>query len=74
MNETNQRQLGSEDSGQFHTELAGRLCPIVERLSAEYRQAVVLVDLEGLTQREAVAQLGLSLSGMKSRVQRGGVN
>jgi RNA polymerase sigma-70 factor (ECF subfamily) len=44
---------------------------MIERLPEEYRQAVVLVDLEGLTQREAAAQLGLSLSGMKSRVQRG---
>jgi RNA polymerase sigma-70 factor (ECF subfamily) len=44
---------------------------MIERLSGEYRQAVLLIDLEGLTQQEAAAQLGLSLSGMKSRVQRG---
>ena len=61
----------SEDSGQLHTELAGCLRPMIERLSGEYRQAVVLVDLEGITQQAAAAQLGLSLSGMKSRVQRG---
>ncbi len=64
-------QVSSEDSGQLHTELAGCLRPMIERLSGEYRQAVVLVDLEGLTHQEAAAQLGLSLSGMKSRVQRG---
>lgn len=61
----------SEDLGQLRTELAGCLRPMIERLSEEYRQAVILVDLEGLTQQEAAAQLGLSLSGMKSRVQRG---
>jgi RNA polymerase sigma-70 factor, ECF subfamily len=61
----------SEDVGQLRTELAGCLRPMIERLSGEYRQAVVLVDLEGLTQQEAATQLGLSLSGMKSRVQRG---
>jgi len=61
----------SEPSGQLRTELAGCLRPMIERLSGEYRQAVILIDLEGLTQREAAAQLGLSLSGMKSRVQRG---
>jgi len=61
----------SEDSGQLRTELAGCLRPMIERLSGEYRQAVILIDLEGLTQQEAAAQLGLSLSGMKSRVQRG---
>jgi len=61
----------SEDSGQLRTELAGCLRPMIERLSDDYRQAITLVDLEGLAQREAAAQLGLSLSGMKSRVQRG---
>lgn len=61
----------SETSGQLRTELAGCLRPMIERLSVEYRQAVILIDLEGFTQQEAAAQLGLSLSGMKSRVQRG---
>jgi len=61
----------SEDSGQLRTELAGCLRPMIERLSEEYRQAVILIDLEWLAQQEAAAQLGLSLSGMKSRVQRG---
>jgi RNA polymerase sigma-70 factor (ECF subfamily) len=65
------RTTASEDSGQLRTELAGCLRPMIERLSEEYRQAVILVDLEGLAQQEAAAQLGLSLSGMKSRVQRG---
>jgi len=65
------RTTASEDSGQLRTELAGCLRPMIERLSGEYRQAVILVDLEGLGQQEAAAQLGLSLSGMKSRVQRG---
>jgi RNA polymerase sigma-70 factor (ECF subfamily) len=44
---------------------------MIERLPGEYRQAVILVDLEGLAQQKAATQLGLSLSGMKSRVQRG---
>lgn len=65
------RTTASEDSGRLRTELAGCLRPMIERLSGEYRQAVILVDLEGLAQQEAAAQLGLSLSGMKSRVQRG---
>jgi RNA polymerase sigma-70 factor (ECF subfamily) len=65
------RQTSSEDSERLREELASCLRPMIERLSEEYRQAVVLVDLEGLTQQEAAAQLGLSLSGMKSRVQRG---
>ena len=44
---------------------------MIERLSDDYRQAINLVDLEGLAQHEAAARLGLSVSGMKSRVQRG---
>jgi len=65
------RAAASEDSGRLRTELAGCLRPMIEQLSEDYRQAVTLVDLEGLTQKEAAIQLGLSLSGMKSRVQRG---
>ena len=65
------RQTVPEDSGQLRTELTGCLRPMIEQLSEDYRQAVTLVDLEGFTQQEAATQLGLSLSGMKSRVQRG---
>ena len=32
---------------------------------------MTLIDLEGMLQKEAAARSGLSLSGMKSRVQRG---
>ena len=61
----------SEGSSQLCTELASCLRPMIERLSEDCRQAVTLVDLEGLAQHEAAARLGLSVSGMKSRVQRG---
>jgi len=61
----------SEGSGQLRRELAGCLRPMVERLSEDYRQAVTLVDFEGLAQHKAAVRLGLSVSGMKSRVQRG---
>ena len=44
---------------------------MLDCLPAEYREALVLTELQGLTQQEAADQLGLSLSGMKSRVQRG---
>jgi RNA polymerase sigma-70 factor, ECF subfamily len=61
----------SEGSGRLGAELAGCLRPMIERLSEDYRQAITFVDLEGMTQHEAAAKLGLSVSGMKSRVQRG---
>jgi RNA polymerase sigma-70 factor, ECF subfamily len=36
-----------------------------------YREAITLVELEGLTAREAAEMVGVSISKMKSRVQRG---
>lgn len=61
----------SPDLGEPRSELAGCLRPMIERLSKDYREAVTLVELEGLTQEAAAKRLGLSVSGMKSRVQRG---
>lgn len=43
----------------------------VSMLPSPYRDALTLIELEGLSQKEAAQRLGLSLSGMKSRVQRG---
>jgi RNA polymerase sigma-70 factor (ECF subfamily) len=51
-------------------ELARCLVPLLEQLPDKYREAVALTELDGLTQAEAAARLGLSTSGMKSRVQR----
>jgi len=44
---------------------------MIQTLPEPYREAVVLTELEGLTQRELADRLGLSVSGAKSRVQRG---
>lgn len=51
--------------------LARWLATMVETLEEPYAEAVRLVDLEGMSQTDAAAQLGLSYSGFKSRVQRG---
>jgi RNA polymerase sigma-70 factor (ECF subfamily) len=52
-------------------ELAICLTPMLRQLQPAYREAVTLTDLEGITQAEAAERVGVSLSGMKSRVQRG---
>lgn len=52
-------------------ELATCLTPMLRKLQPAYREAVTLTDLEGITQVEAAERAGVSLSGMKSRVQRG---
>ena len=51
-------------------ELLPGLATMLGRLSPEDREALLLTEVEGLSQREVAARLGLSLSGAKSRVQR----
>ncbi|MGH2593595.1 MAG: RNA polymerase sigma factor SigZ [Anaerolineae bacterium] len=51
--------------------IASSLTSMVECLPEKYRQAIVLSEFQGLTQQEVGERLGLSLSGAKSRVQRG---
>lgn len=44
---------------------------LVARLPSPYREAITLTELEGVSQVQAAEMLGVSVSGMKSRVQRG---
>lgn len=43
----------------------------IDRLPPKYREALILIELEGKSQKEAAVTLGVSYSGLKSRVQRG---
>ena len=52
-------------------EIARCLVPFIRALPETYAEALMLTEIEGLTQAEAARRLGLSHSGMKSRVQRG---
>ena len=63
--------LDSNELTLRHYQLAPCLAPLIERLPEHYRDAVLLVELEGLPQRELSERLAVSLSGAKSRVQRG---
>lgn len=51
--------------------LAACVLPFVDMLDTPYRDALKLTELQGLTQAQAAVLEGVSLSGMKSRVQRG---
>ncbi len=51
-------------------ELAQCLLPMIKDLPEAYGEALLLTEIEGLSQAAAAAKLGLSDSGMKSRVQR----
>ena len=52
-------------------ELSHCIQPFVENLPKAYREAIEAVDLQGQSQKELAAELKLSHSAMKSRVQRG---
>ena len=51
-------------------ELSRCLQPMLDQLPSAARDALVRVDIDGQTQLRAARDLGLSVSGMKSRVQR----
>ncbi len=44
---------------------------IIKGLPEKYKQAVLMADIEGMTMKEVAENLNLSVSGAKSRVQRG---
>jgi RNA polymerase sigma-70 factor (ECF subfamily) len=56
---------------ELQAELGECVALFVARLPSPYRAAITLTELEGLTQRDAADMAGISISGMKSRVQRG---
>ena len=60
-----------EQSNFAEQELARCLQPMIEHLPEKYRDAVYMAELEGRRQHEIAAREGISVSGAKSRVQRG---
>ncbi len=51
-------------------DLAASVQDMLNCIPEKYRQALTLTGIQGLTQAEMADQLGLSVSGAKSRVQR----
>jgi RNA polymerase sigma-70 factor (ECF subfamily) len=51
-------------------ELALSLKEMIDELPEPYRQALLLTEYQGLSQKQLAERQGLSLSGAKSRVQR----
>jgi RNA polymerase sigma-70 factor (ECF subfamily) len=60
-----------DDQAAVVGDLATCIRPLIEALPPDYRRALELTDLEGRTQAEAARLEQISVSGMKSRVQRG---
>ena len=64
------RELDEPESSDSYAELSQCLSPMIRLLPDEYRDALMLTDIKGKTQTAAAKELHLSVSGMKSRVQR----
>ncbi|MBX3233588.1 MAG: sigma-70 family RNA polymerase sigma factor [Labilithrix sp.] len=62
--------VAPEPEANFNEEMAAWFRPMMDLLPEEYRVALELTEIDGLTQRELAQRVGLSLSGAKSRVQR----
>lgn len=61
-----------QDTGkQAREELAECLKPLIDELPEKYSTPLRLSELEGVSQQDIANKLGLSLSGAKSRIQRG---
>lgn len=63
--------LPAEPDAELLAELADCAAYMSGNLPAPYRVALDLVDRQGMRQAEAARHLGLSLTALKSRVQRG---
>lgn len=61
----------ADETASLQSDLGACVSLFVARLPSPYREAIVLTELEGLTQKDAARLAGVTLSAMKSRVQRG---
>ena len=55
----------------IESDFAKCLLPLTDRLEPKYKEALLLTDFNEIKQADAADQIGISISGMKSRVQRG---
>lgn len=60
-----------DDDGAAERALAGCVATFIAALPSPYREALTLTELEGFAQKKAAEMIGVSPSGMRSRVQRG---
>jgi len=64
-------QQQTEPSHSARQDLEACLRPMIEQLPAIYRDALILSELQGKTQQDVSKLQEISLSGAKSRIQRG---
>ena len=64
-------QAELEEEASNRKALSSCLAPMVKQLPDKYRSAIEMSEIENRTQQELAEQESISLSGAKSRVQRG---
>lgn len=65
------QQTQTDEAEIVRQELSACLAPMIEQLPDKYRVAINLSEIERKTQKEVAKLENISLSGAKSRVQRG---
>ncbi len=63
--------LGEAGSENANTEISKCLGTLIDRLPTDQQRALRLYELQGVSQKEIAARDSISLSGAKSRIQRG---
>ncbi len=61
----------TDEDPSMNEEISVCLKPMIDRLPEKYKEAIILTEYKNLTQKQLSEQLGISVSGAKSRVQRG---
>ena len=64
------RVVDDDDERRAERSLVPTVRAMLEQLPPMYREALIATEFAGLSQKELAQQLGISLSGAKSRVQR----
>lgn len=62
-------ELVSEDNAR--QEIGRCISPMIQTLPVHYRDTLMLSEIEGLKQKEVAVKQGISVPGVKKRVQRG---
>lgn len=62
---------GNPETDYFERRIDDEVMSAIERLPVEYREAVILCDLEGLAYRDIARMLGVAGGTIKSRIHRG---
>jgi len=58
-------------TGKARKDIEHCMMPMINNLPDEYRETVILSEIEGLKQKEVAERQNISLSAAKSRIQRG---